>query len=187
MARRRTTPDPWSMLLDFSAPAESAAAPAPEAPPAPEPMEAAAPEAELLLPLMSEHEPVVAPKRSPGRPPKRSRQPPPYPPLSAVRGMWLFAMFDLPVETKTDRRNYTKFRKALLAEGFMMLQFSVYAIYCASDEVSEKYRRRVRSELPPAGQVRLVAITDLQFGKMDIFFGKSREKPEDSPSQLVLF
>src|SRR5690606_25570553 len=48
-------------------------------------------------------------------------------PLSEYEGMWLFAMFDLPVVTKTDRRNYARFRKKLLEEGFMMLQFSVYA------------------------------------------------------------
>ena len=101
--------------------------------------------------------------------------------------MWLFAMFDLPVKTQAERKRYTRFRKALLKEGFMMMQFSVYARYCNSEEASEVYRNHVEACLPPEGQVRLVSITDRQFGKMDIFFGKSREHPEEAPPQLVLF
>ncbi|HHT9133449.1 MAG TPA: CRISPR-associated endonuclease Cas2, partial [Candidatus Avalokitesvara rifleensis] len=49
--------------------------------------------------------------------------------FSEYRAMWLFAMFDLPVDTKKARREYTRFRKALLTEGFTMLQYSVYARY----------------------------------------------------------
>ena len=46
--------------------------------------------------------------------------------------MWVVAMFDLPVETQQNRRDYARFRKALLKDGFMMLQFSVYARYLPS-------------------------------------------------------
>lgn len=101
--------------------------------------------------------------------------------------MWLFAMFDLPVDEREARRDYTRFRKALLAEGFMMLQFSVYALYCPSEEAAATYRKRVRTALPPRGQVRLLAVTDLQFGKMEVFQGKTVAKPEKEPSQLLLF
>ncbi len=45
--------------------------------------------------------------------------------------MWLLAMFDLPVTTRKARKRYAEFRKLLLQEGFSMLQFSVYARYCA--------------------------------------------------------
>jgi CRISPR-associated protein Cas2 len=101
--------------------------------------------------------------------------------------MWLFALFDLPVTTKQARKEYAQFRKALLREGFTMLQFSVYARYCESDEAAEVYRRRVRRALPPEGQVRVVSVTDRQFGKMETYVGKSRKRPEAEPPQLVLF
>jgi CRISPR-associated protein Cas2 len=101
--------------------------------------------------------------------------------------MWLFALFDLPVDTKSHRRAYTKFRKTLLGEGFSMLQFSVYARYCVGEESSEAFRRRVRKELPTDGQVRLMAVTDRQFGKMEIFFGKNLLAAETPPDQLLLF
>lgn len=101
--------------------------------------------------------------------------------------MWLFAMFDLPVDTKKARREYTRFRKALLAEGFTMLQYSVYARYCPSEEASHAHYRRVKNVLPPDGQVRLLAVTDRQFGKMEVYYGKSRVPTEDPPAQLMLF
>ena len=106
---------------------------------------------------------------------------------SAYRAMWLLAMFDLPVETPTNRRNYTRFRKALLKDGFMMLQFSVYARYIPSEEAAETHRHTIRSVIPPLGQVRLVAMTDHQFGRMEVFYGKKPKEPEEPPPQIMLF
>lgn len=108
-------------------------------------------------------------------------------PLSAFRPMWLMAMFDLPVELKEDRRNYARFRKALLKDGFMMLQLSVYARYTPSEEAAEVHRKVVRAAVPPLGQVRIVALTDHQFGKMEVFYGRRPRKPEEPQSQLLLF
>jgi CRISPR-associated protein Cas2 len=107
--------------------------------------------------------------------------------LSPYRAMWLIAMFDLPVETKENRRHYTRFRKALLKDGFMMLQFSVYARYIPSEEAAEAHRRTVRSAVPPLGQVRVVALTDHQFAKMEVFYGRKPREPEEPPAQIMLF
>ena len=101
--------------------------------------------------------------------------------------MWIFALFDLPVDTKQHRREYTQFRKSLLREGFVMLQFSVYARHGASEESIESVRDNVRDALPPHGQVRLLAVTDHQFGRMEVYFGKKRRPVEDPPAQLMLF
>jgi len=96
-------------------------------------------------------------------------------------------MFDLPVTTKPARKAYAQFRKALLNRGFTMLQYSVYARYCASEEASKVHRHHLRQILPNAGQVRFMAITDRQFGKMEVFFGKKRVQTEQTPDQLLLF
>ena len=109
------------------------------------------------------------------------------PPLSEYKGMWLFAMFDLPVKSRKARRLYSRFRKVLIREGFSMLQYSVYARYCNSEEASEILRKHIAQEVPPRGQVRLLAVTDRQFGKMQVFLGKKRAPAEEPPSQLVLF
>ncbi len=109
------------------------------------------------------------------------------PEFSGYRSMWMFAMFDLPVTTKEARKRYTQFRKALLERGFSMLQFSVYARHCASEEFADGVRADVRAVLPPDGQVRLLGVTDRQFGKMEVFFGKKRKPTEDPPAQFMLF
>jgi len=101
--------------------------------------------------------------------------------------MWLIAMFDLPVETKDNRKDYVRFRRTLLKDGFMMLQFSVYARYIPSEEAADTHRRTVRSAVPPLGQVRLVALTDHQFAKMEVFYGRKPREPEEPPAQILLF
>lgn len=106
--------------------------------------------------------------------------------LSGYRPVWLFALFDLPVATKEARKQYAEFRKALLREGFSMLQFSVYARYCASDDAAEVFRGRIRAALPPEGQVRVVTVTDRQFQKMETYAGRKRNRAEPPPDQLLL-
>lgn len=101
--------------------------------------------------------------------------------------MWLFAMFDLPVDKPQLRREYAQFRKALLKVGFSMLQYSVYAHYVPSEEADQALRRNVHEALPTHGQVRLISVTDRQFEKMEIYVGKKRERVEDPPLQLTFF
>ncbi len=101
--------------------------------------------------------------------------------------MWIFAMFDLPVKTKKARKRYAQFRKLLISEGFSMLQYSVYARYCSGEEAATVYRARIRSAVPPKGYVRVLAVTDRQFGKMESYIGKTNEPIEEPPAQLTLF
>ena len=106
--------------------------------------------------------------------------------LSGYKTMWVVAMFDLPVDDAKARRQYTRFRKALLAEGFSMLQFSVYARWCGSEEASAAHRNRVRAAIPPKGEVRLLTVTERQFSRMEVYLGKMRRRPEKKPEQLLL-
>ena len=83
--------------------------------------------------------------------------------------MWILVMFDLPTETKADRKNYSKFRKMMLADGFQMFQFSMYIRHCPSRENADVHQKRVRKILPPKGHVGIMTITDKQFGMMEVF------------------
>ena len=106
---------------------------------------------------------------------------------SAYRGMWAVVLFDLPVDTPEARKEYTKFRKALLEDGFLMMQFSVYMRYCASEENADVHASRVKGALPPAGEVRILLVTDKQFERMRIFHGKLRKRVEEKSRQLEFF
>lgn len=107
--------------------------------------------------------------------------------ISGYRCMWVVAMFDLPVDTKAARRAYAQFRKALLKDGFSKMQFSVYVRHCASEENTDVHVGRVQAALPGDGEVRLLTITDKQFERMRVFWGKLRKPPEQPPAQLELF
>lgn len=101
--------------------------------------------------------------------------------------MWMFAMFDLPVDTKEHRKEYAQFRKLLLKLGFTMLQFSVYAKHLPSEDAAMHLGNIVGLAVPPRGQVRLLTVTDRQFGKMDVYSGKKRTQTEEAPEQFGLF
>lgn len=107
--------------------------------------------------------------------------------ISGYRCMWLLTMFDLPVDTKEARRAYTRFRKSLLKDGFTRMQFSVYTRHCASEENMEVHITRVQGALPGDGEVRLLSVTDKQFERMQVFWGKTRKPTESPPRQLELF
>jgi len=101
--------------------------------------------------------------------------------------MWVVAMFDLPVDTKKARKAYAQFRKELLRDGFTMMQFSVYVRHCPSEENSNVHVARVEKIVPDDGEVRILVLTDKQFERQRIFWGKMRKSPLPPPQQLELF
>ncbi len=107
--------------------------------------------------------------------------------LSGYRAVWIFAMFDLPTDTKKARKDYTDFRKHLLKDGFTMLQYSVYVRHCSSEENADVHFNRVKGFLPDDGEVRLVTLTGQQFGRMETHWGKMRKPAPPAPGQLELF
>lgn len=101
--------------------------------------------------------------------------------------MWVFVFFDLPTDTKKGRRNASQFRKRLQKDGFTMLQFSIYIRHCNSRENAAVHTRRVKSFLPPKGEIIVFSITDKQFGMMEFFIGESEAARPETPQQLELF
>lgn len=107
--------------------------------------------------------------------------------LNAYRIMWVFVFFDLPTETKAERKLYTTFRKNLQKDGFAMFQFSIYLRHCASRENAEVHIKRVQKILPEKGHVGILCITDKQFGDIQLFYGKKATPHEPIPQQLEMF
>jgi CRISPR-associated protein Cas2 len=101
--------------------------------------------------------------------------------------MWLLTMFDLPVDTKKARRQYAQFRKFLLEDGFSKVQYSVYARHCASEDNAVVHIQRVQQNLPPDGEVRIMAVTDKQFERMQVYWGAMRRPTETPARQLEMF
>lgn len=107
--------------------------------------------------------------------------------FNQYRIMWVFVFFDLPTETKTDRREYAQFRKKLKKDGFQMMQYSIYHRHCPSYENANVHVKRVKGFLPPKGEVIIYCLTDKQFGEIEIYRAGFLEKPKEGLQQLELF
>ena len=107
--------------------------------------------------------------------------------LNQYRILWVFVFYDLPTETKKDRRNIALFRKGLQRDGYSMLQYSIYVRHCNSRENADVHIRRAKSIMPPKGEVIIFTLTDKQFGMMEFFRSAKETKKPDTPQQLELF
>lgn len=110
-----------------------------------------------------------------------------YERLNAYRIMWILVMFDLPTETKAERKVYAQFRKKILADGFQMFQFSTYIRHCSSKENTDVHIQRIKKILPAKGHIGILNITDKQFGQMEIFRGKEEAPKQPTVQQLEFF
>ncbi|GHT67419.1 CRISPR-associated endoribonuclease Cas2 [Bacteroidia bacterium] len=107
--------------------------------------------------------------------------------FSEYRIMWVMVFFDLPTETKKERKAHTDFRKKLVTDGFTMFQFSIYLRHCPSRENAEVHIKRVKNALPELGHVGILCITDKQFGNMELFQGKKSIEKDTGSQQLEMF
>lgn len=107
--------------------------------------------------------------------------------FSEYRIMWILVFFDLPTETKQEKKAYSDFRKRLLSDGFNMFQFSIYLRHCASRENAAVHIKRVKSFLPLKGQIGILCITDKQFADIELFIGKKEYQHSAPSQQLELF
>ena len=96
-------------------------------------------------------------------------------------------MFDLPTDTKPQRKAATKFRKFLLDQGFERSQFSIYARFVNGKEGFEARVRRIERNLPEWGDIQVLQFTDKQYENMRHFSDQGRKANKKSPEQLLLF
>lgn len=107
--------------------------------------------------------------------------------FNEYRVMWVLVFFDLPTETKKERKVYSDFRKKLIDDGFTMFQFSIYVRHCASRENADVHIKRIKKILPEKGHIGILCVTDKQFGGIELFYGKKEEKISTPYQQLELF
>jgi CRISPR-associated protein Cas2 len=101
--------------------------------------------------------------------------------------VWSLIMFDLPVQTKKERHEATKFRKLLVDNGYSMVQFSVYGKYAPTVHDNLTIENFIRAHLPAHGEVRMLHLTDIQWSKAKRFVSRKRATQEETPGQLSIF
>ena len=101
--------------------------------------------------------------------------------------MWILVMFDLPTDTKPQRKAAGNFRNFLLNEGFERSQFSVYARFVNGKEAFQTRVNRISRHLPDQGDVQILNFTDRQYRDIVHFSDQGRRKARENPQQLVMF
>ena len=101
--------------------------------------------------------------------------------------MWILVMFDLPTDTKIQRKDATDFRNFLLDEGFERSQFSVYARFVNGKEAFQTRVNRIERNLPDKGDIQILNFTDRQYRDIVHFADQGRRPNRKNPEQLVLF
>ena len=100
--------------------------------------------------------------------------------------MRTIVFFDLPNVYANERRNYLKFRKFLLSEGFLMMQESVYSKIVLNSQQGEFVLQRIKKHAPSKGLVQVMTITEKQYSQIEYIIGEKNNKIIDSEDRLVI-
>lgn len=90
------------------------------------------------------------------------------------RIMRLIVMFDLPTLTSTDLRNYRKFRKFLIENGYSMMQYSVYSKIILNRSVLSFQMKKLKENAPQKGYIETLVVTEKQYANIEVIVGEDQ-------------
>lgn len=93
--------------------------------------------------------------------------------------------FDLPTETSQEKRAYRQFRKFLIDEGFLMLQYSVYCKLTLNDSQAKTIIRKIEKNKPKSGSVFMLKVTEKQFANMNYLVGDKNQTIANSDDRII--
>ncbi len=99
--------------------------------------------------------------------------------------MRLLLFFDLPTETSKNRLDYTRFHNFLIKNGFIMMQKSVYSKLVINNVTSAAVKAKISKNLPPAGIIELLEVTENQFSRIEYLIGEKQSVIEESMERLI--
>ncbi len=100
--------------------------------------------------------------------------------------MRVIVMFDLPTVTAEQRRNYAKFRRELIKNGFVMMQESVYTRMLLTPSSQRTLYQVIRKIKPDEGLVQILTITEKQFSRMEYVLGEYKSDVIENDERLII-
>ena len=100
--------------------------------------------------------------------------------------MRVVVFVDLPTETAEERRDYRRFRAALLKNGFFMMQESVYSKIILNNTAANVIKETVRKLKTGKGLIQMLTVTERQFENMEFVLGKKQSTVVDTAERLVV-
>lgn len=104
----------------------------------------------------------------------------------SYRYMRVIVMFDLPVTSSEDLKEYTRFRKYLVKNGFLMMQESIYCKLALNTTVSDAIIKNIKKNKPKKGLVQILTLTEKQFSKMELIVGDYSSEVLDTDERIVI-
>ncbi len=92
----------------------------------------------------------------------------------------------MPTETAEERRDYRRFRAALLKNGFFMMQESVYSKIILNNTAANVIKETVRKLKTGKGLIQMLTVTERQFENMEFVLGKKQSTVVDTAERLVV-
>lgn len=89
--------------------------------------------------------------------------------------MRVLVLFDLPSVSKQEKKSYVKFRRELMDDGFIMMQFSIYTRFCRNQQDAIKHIERAKAMAPRDGNIRILSVTEKQYEDMILVIGELNE------------
>ena len=100
--------------------------------------------------------------------------------------MRVLVFFDLPTETIENKREYRKFRKLLIKNGFLMMQEYVYCRMLLTPSAGRAVLEVIRKNRPADGIVQVMTVTEKQFAGMEYITGEHHSEVIDSDERLIV-
>lgn len=92
--------------------------------------------------------------------------------------MRLIVFFDLPMKSKKEVRKYSVFRKWLIENGYIMMQYSIYCKIFNNRDACVKHIDILKRYVPKEGQIRIMMITEKQYARIEIIVGGVSKQEE---------
>lgn len=108
--------------------------------------------------------------------------------MNGYRIMRVLLFFDLPTDSPRTRKDYRAFRKFLINQGFIMVQYSVYMRLVMNNSAANMTIAKVRRHAPPDGDIMALKITERQYVRMEYILGGGiRENTKFAGEQRLIF
>lgn len=100
--------------------------------------------------------------------------------------MRLIVYFDLPVKTADDRRQYNRFHKHLMMQGFIMIQKSVYSKIALNATAAQAIKKNLQEHKPRTGNVQILSVSERQYQSIEHLTGEASKEVVDTMDRFVI-
>jgi CRISPR-associated protein Cas2 len=105
--------------------------------------------------------------------------------MGKIRFMRVIVMFDLPTLTSEQKREYRRFRKWLIEDGFVMMQMSIYSKIVLNENSAKLLTKRVDEVKAKEGVIQILVLTEKQYNNIEYVQGEDKSEVINTMDRVV--